>query len=80
MVRDFFLYHNIDINPQLVIALGDPIWNLPQGSIADRKKAMVARLINQGYNDFTFFDDNEDNLKLVKSLESDSVKVKTIKV
>jgi FMN phosphatase YigB (HAD superfamily) len=80
MIRNFFLYHGIDINPQLVIAIGDPKWNLYGATVAEKKKDALERLVNLGYNDFTFFDDNEDNLKIAKSIESNAVKIKTVKV
>jgi hypothetical protein len=80
MIRNFFLYHGIDINPQLVIATGDPKWNLYGATVAEKKKDALERLVNLGYNDFTFFDDNEDNLKIAKSIESNAVKIKTVKV
>ncbi|MCK9574571.1 MAG: hypothetical protein WC979_01555 [Candidatus Pacearchaeota archaeon] len=81
MIREFFLYHKIDILPQLVIAIGDPKWNL-QGSTAERKQEAIIRLIKQGYKDLTFFDDNAENLQMAKSLEESipNVSINTVKV
>lgn len=80
MIRKFFLYHGIDINPELVIATGDPKWKLT-GDIAERKKEAITKLIKYGYKDLTFFDDNTENLKHAKSLGKElGVKIKTIKV
>jgi hypothetical protein len=67
MVRDFFLSRSIDIHPDLVIAINDPEEEL-EGNIAERKKMAIRRLIDDGYTNLIFFDDNEDNLRLAKDL------------
>lgn len=80
MVRDFFLHNDIDIHPELVIAVNDPKHNF-KGSIAERKKEALHRLVEHGYKNFIFFDDNDDNLKLAKEVEKEKdVTVKTVKV
>ena len=80
MVRDFFLSHEIDIHPDLVIAINDPDLTLT-GSIAERKKGAIQGLIDQGYTNLIFFDDNEDNLTLASSLIGyKNSKIKLIKV
>jgi len=80
MVRDFFLHNGIDIHPDLVIAVNDPKHNL-KGNIAERKKAALHQLVEDGYRDFILFDDNDDNLRLAKEVEKEKdVKVKTVKV
>lgn len=81
MIYDFFMLHGIKILPQLVIATGDPKWNLV-GSVAERKKQAINKLINQGYTNLTFFDDNEDNIKFAKNLNKEypDVSIKTVKV
>lgn len=82
LIRKFFLYHKINILPQLVIATGDPKWNFKghKSEVASRKKEAIERLVKHGYNDLAFFDDNEENLKYAKKLEKDlGVSIKTIK-
>lgn len=80
MIRDFFLHNGIDIHPDLVIAVNDPKEKL-SGNIAERKKEALHRLVEDGYKDLIFFDDNDDNLRLAKEVEGEKdVKVKTIKV
>jgi hypothetical protein len=80
MVRDFFLSHSIDIHPDLVIAINDPDEDL-SGNIAERKKMAIRRLIDDGYTDLIFFDDNEDNLRLAKDLIGyKNSKIKLVKV
>jgi hypothetical protein len=80
MIRDFFLHNGIDIHRDLVIGVNDPSYGF-QGSIAERKKEALHRLVQDGYKDLIFFDDNEENLRLAKEIEQEQgVKVKTIKV
>lgn len=80
LVRDFFLDHGIDIHPQLVIAINDPQYEYV-GTIAQRKKQAIQDLVDLGFKRLTFFDDNEENLRLAKQVEGykDS-KIKLIKV
>lgn len=80
MIRRFFLENGIDIHPSLVIAVNDPRHKY-SGNIAQRKKQALHELVEQGYSDFIFFDDNHENLELAKEIEKEKdVKVKTVKV
>lgn len=80
LVRDFFLENGIDIHPELVIAINDPQYKY-KGSIAQRKGQAIKDLIDFGFKDLTFFDDNEDNLKLAKEATGyKNAKVHTIHV
>ena len=80
MIRTFFLENSIDIHPELVIAVNDPKYGF-KGSIAQRKSEALRGLIAQGYHDFIFFDDNQENLDHAKELEKEAdVRVETIKV
>lgn len=67
------------IDKDLIYAVNDPVHGY-KGSISDKKKAAFKELIDMGYNDFQFFDDDDANLKLVKSLEKEyDVKIMTHK-
>lgn len=80
LIRNFFLENGIDIHPDLVIAVNDPKYGF-KGNIAERKKEAIHRFVEEGYNDFIFFDDNDDNLMLAKEIEKEAdVKVQTVKV
>jgi hypothetical protein len=80
MVRNFFLENGIDIHRELVIAVNDPKWGF-KGSIAEKKSEGLQLLIEKGYSDFIFFDDNQENLDHAKELEKEKdVRVETIKV
>lgn len=58
------------IDKDLIFAVNDPVHKF-KGSISDKKKAAFTELIEMGYNDFQFFDDDDANLRLVKSLEKE---------
>ena len=80
LIRDFFLDKGIDIHPDLVIAVNDPASGL-KGNIAERKKAAIHDLVNQGYKDLIFFDDDSKNLELAREIEGEKdVKIETVKV
>jgi FMN phosphatase YigB (HAD superfamily) len=68
------------IDKDLIFAVNDPIHGY-KGNISDRKKAAFKDLIDMGYTDLQFYDDDTANLKLVKSLETeyDNVSISTIK-
>ena len=64
----------------MVIAINDPESNL-QGNIAERKQKAIKSLIDDGYINLIFFDDNEDNLALAKNLEGyKNSRIKLIRV
>lgn len=68
------------IDNDLIFAVNDPVHKF-KGSISDRKKQAFKELIDMGYTDLQFYDDDDANLKLVKSLESeyDGISISTIK-
>jgi FMN phosphatase YigB (HAD superfamily) len=68
------------IDKDLIYAVNDPVHKF-RGAISDRKKAAFKELIDMGYMDFQFYDDDAANLSLVKSLESEheGINISTIK-
>jgi len=68
------------IDKDLIFAVNDPVHKY-KGAISDRKKAAFKELIDMGYTDFQFYDDDTANLELVKSLESEyeGINISTIK-
>jgi FMN phosphatase YigB (HAD superfamily) len=80
LVRNFFLEKEIDIHPQLVIAINDLQYGYT-GSIAERKKQAIRDLIDLGFKNLTFFDDSEENLRLAKEVEGyEGAKIKLVQV
>lgn len=79
LVVDFFKYKNVNIKSSLIYAVHNPVTGF-SGSISERKKQAVKNIIDKGYNNIVFYDDNLDNLLAVQELESSKVKIKIIHV
>ena len=79
MIYDFLIHHGVDVNPKYIFAINDPKQNFTGNNIALKKKQAFKRLMAMGFNDFTFFDDDKENIKLAKELskEDPSIKMKT---
>ena len=81
LIQQFLAHNGININPQYIFAINDTSLGF-KGSTAERKKQAFRKFIEMGFNDFTFFDDDEDNIKLAKSLSKEpgiKMKAKLIK-
>ena len=79
MIRKFFLQNGIDIKPDLVFAIGDPMLSLT-GTVQDRKAQIISHIAQLGYDTMVFFDDNEDNLKSAQKIARKlNIKIHTIK-
>lgn len=79
LIYDFLLKNGVKIHKDFIFAVSDPKEFDTTKSIAENKKEAFRRLIKLGFNEFNFFDDDEVNLKLAKSLETeyDNVKITT---
>jgi hypothetical protein len=78
MIKNFFLRHGIDIKDELIFCCGYSRFPY-KGSIQEKKSKVIEYLYLLGYDEFVFFDDNEDNLKMAKSLENKlDIKVKVV--
>lgn len=67
------------IDKDLIFAVNDPVHRF-KGSISERKKQAFIELYNLGFHSFQFFDDDQNNLDLVKSLENEmDIEISTYK-
>lgn len=79
MIRNFFLNNGIDIKKELIFCTGYSKFPY-KGEVKYKKSKVIEQLHNMGYNIFVFFDDNEDNLSMVKSMEKlYNIKVNIVK-
>lgn len=78
MIYEWLRYHvGFHIDKKLIWAVNDPVHGL-SGSIQKRKQDAMKWFIEQGYTDITFFDDDRNNIKLIKQLEKElGVNLKT---
>jgi len=71
MIYEWFRFHlGFHIDLKLIWAINDTVHGLT-GSIQERKQAAMRWFIEEGYTDITFFDDDKNNIKLIKRLESE---------
>jgi hypothetical protein len=78
MIYEWLRYHvGFHIDKKLIWAVNDPIHGLT-GNIQQRKQDAMRWFVEHGYTDITFFDDDKNNIKLIKQLEKElSVTIKT---
>lgn len=58
------------IAKDLIYAVNDPVHKF-KGAISERKKAAFREIIERGYQNIQFFDDDEANLRLVNELKDE---------
>ena len=75
LIYDFLSHHGVRIDPSYIFAINDPNSGFT-GNIAERKKQAFIKLMERGFRRFTFFDDDEENIKIAKSLTKDFPEVK----
>lgn len=75
LIYDFLLHHNIKIKPAYIFAINEPGTNF-SGSISERKKQAFIKLMDMGFTEFTFYDDDKENIKIAKSLIRDYPNIK----
>ena len=81
LIQQFLAHNGININPQYIFAINDTSLGF-KGSTSEKKKEAFKKFIDMGFNDFTFFDDDEENIKLAMSLSKEpniKMKAKLIK-
>ena len=68
MIYEWFRFHlGFHIDKKLIWAVNDPVHGL-NGNIQERKQAAMRWFIDEGYTDITFFDDDRNNIKLIKTI------------
>jgi hypothetical protein len=79
LIYDFLIHHGVDVNPKYIFAINDPKQEFEGDSISKRKIEAFQRLIDMGFHDFTFFDDDRENIRLAQELDKQNpdIKLKT---
>ena len=68
-VLEFIYEKKLPVSRDLVFVINDPR-EVSAISISEKKKKAFEKLIQLGYNNFIYYDDNEENLQAAKELES----------
>jgi len=55
------------VDKKLIFAVNDPVHGF-EGKIAERKKIAFEEFIKLGYTSLTFFDDDNENIKIIKKV------------
>lgn len=78
MIYEWLRFHvGFHIDKKLIWAVNDTVHGL-SGNIQQRKQDAMKWFIENGYTDITFFDDDKNNIRLIKQLEKElNVKIKT---
>ena len=76
LIYDFLLHSGVHIHPDFIFAVSDPKEFDIKKPISHNKKEAFRKLMDLGFNEFNFFDDDLENLKLAKSLENEYPEVK----
>jgi hypothetical protein len=78
LIYQFLLHHGVVVNPNYIFAVNDPKQNF-KGTVAERKKGAFIELIKMGFRDFTFYDDDAENIRIAKELdgEIEGIHIKT---
>tara|TARA_R110002096_G_scaffold434084_2_gene654681 strand:+ start:4399 stop:4950 length:552 start_codon:yes stop_codon:yes gene_type:complete len=81
MIFNFFKEHvGFHIDNELIWAINDPKSGLT-GNIAERKRQAFEWFIDKGYVNLTFYDDDNENINIIKKLskEHKQLKIKAVK-
>jgi hypothetical protein len=83
LIYQFLLHHGVVVNPNYIFAVNDPELEFT-GSVAEKKKQAFIELIKIGFRDFTFYDDDAENIRIAKELDGEiegiNIKTKHVKV
>jgi len=83
LIYQFLLHHGVVVNPNYIFAVNDPELEFT-GSVAEKKKQAFIELIKIGFRDFTFYDDDAENIRIAKELDGEiegiHIKTKHVKV
>lgn len=75
LIIDFLEHNGVKLDHKYIFAINDSKLGF-NGSTAEKKRQAFVKFIEMGFSDFHFFDDDEDNIKIAKSIPKDFPGVK----
>ena len=70
LIVDFLEHNGVKLDHKYVFAINDPKLGF-NGSTAEKKRQAFIKFIEMGFSDFHFYDDDEENIKIAKSIPKD---------
>lgn len=70
LIIDFLEHNDVRINHKYIFAVNEPNCGFVGKNTAERKKEAFIKLIGMGFTDFVFYDDDENNINIAKTVPS----------
>jgi hydroxymethylpyrimidine pyrophosphatase-like HAD family hydrolase len=70
LIIDFLEHNDVHIDHKYIFAVNEPDNGFIGKNTAERKKEAFIKLIDMGFTDFTFYDDDENNINIAKTIPS----------
>jgi FMN phosphatase YigB (HAD superfamily) len=78
LIKNFLLSHGIDVNSKFIYTVGG-VDSKYVGTVPERKKMAFKELMDLGFNEFIFYDDDLGNLVMANKLPKEfNIKMKTV--
>lgn len=71
LIIDFLEHNDVMINHKYIFAVNEPNCGFVGKNTAERKKEAFVKLIKMGFTDFSFYDDDENNINIAKTVPRD---------
>jgi len=71
LIIDFLAHNDIKINPSYIYAVNDPSLGFT-GTTAQKKLLAFKKFYEMGFTNFSFYDDDEDNIAIAKEFAKDN--------
>lgn len=71
LIIDFLEHNDVHIDHKYIFAVNEPNNGFIGKNTAERKKEAFVKLIEMGFTDFTFYDDDENNINIAKTIPND---------
>jgi len=68
LIIDFLEHNDVRIDHRYIFAVNEPDKGFVGKNTADRKKEAFIKLIEIGFTDFIFYDDDENNINIAKTV------------
>jgi len=71
LIIDFLAHNGVKINPSYIYAVNDPSLGF-KGTTAEKKLAAFEKFHEMGFTNFSFYDDDEENISIAKEFAKET--------